>query len=57
MSSRQAEYKKRRLIKLHQRIQELEAENKEWKAKYWEVYHKNVDLESENYYLKTHPRR
>jgi hypothetical protein len=57
MTSRYAEYKKRRLIKLQQRILELEGMLKELEDKVAKLYHENIDLKSQLYYYQTHPRR
>jgi predicted nucleic acid-binding Zn-ribbon protein len=57
MPSRYSEYKKRRLVKLQQRIQELEDEIKLLRAELVKSNNENVELKSEIYYFKTHVRR
>jgi len=57
MTTRYVEYKKRRLIKLQQRVQELEKENAELKSESVVFVTRIRELESEIYYLNMRAKR
>ena len=57
MTSKYVEYKKRRLVNLQRRIQELEEEVKLVRAEMSKLYHENVELKSQVYYLESHKKR
>jgi FtsZ-binding cell division protein ZapB len=54
MVGKYTEYKKRRLIRLQQRIQELEKANQELQIEIGSLRYIIQKLETENYYLTNH---